>query len=74
MKKRSGLSTVNKINIVCVAIGILAGLLWGIPFGQWLFPGSLWASVVIVLWCGGFGYLTGYLVNLIFVSHKFHDK
>jgi hypothetical protein len=74
MDKQSRLSTVNKINIVCVAIGVLAGLLWGIPLGQWLFPGSLWASVVIVLWFGGFGYLTGYLVNLIFVSRKLRDK
>jgi predicted Na+-dependent transporter len=74
MRKRSGLSTVDKINIVCVVIGVLIGLLRGIPFSQWLFPGSPWAAVVVVLWCGGFGYLMGYFVNLIFVSRKFRDR
>ena len=64
------LSTVDKINIVCV----LLGLMLGVPLGRWLFPGSRWLSLGVAVWCGGFGYLIGFFINLIYVSRKYSGK
>ncbi len=69
MKKWSGLSTVDKINIACIFLGLLLGVL----LCRWLSPVSLWFSLAAVLWCGGFGYVIGFFTNLIFVSRKYKD-
>lgn len=71
LMKKSGLSTVVKINIVSVIIGGLIGLLFLVPVMRQLFPGSLLAQVIAVLWTAGLGYICGYFVNLIYVSRKY---
>ncbi len=68
---KSGFSTVAKVNIVSVIIGGLIGLLFGMPAMRRLFPGSLWAQVIVVFWTAGVGYVCGYFVNLIYVSRKY---
>jgi len=67
--RRSGLSTVNKINIACVFLGLLLGVL----LCRRLSPLSPWFWLAAVLWCGGFGYVIGFFVSLIFVSRKYKD-
>lgn len=68
---KSRVSTVKKVNIVSIIIGGLIGLLFLVPVMGRLFPGSLLAQVIVVLWTAGFGYICGYFVNLIYVSRKF---
>jgi hypothetical protein len=72
--KGSRFSTVQKVNFVSVIIGGLIGLLFGLPVIRKLFPGSLLAQVIVVMWLGGFGYICGYFFNLIYVSRKYRQK